>query len=272
MWTKRLSTVSASVALLLIAVLGLGACSSDSPSSPTEDAAVNVVQSQETPQSEEEPDGPSQAELQAYFEALASEDPGVMAEAVDMAAPGSNAQAYAIYLSAVAQADRDGGYSTDPSSVKPIEGGFEICSAGISDQDSCNEYTNVQHEGDQIADFDTGGKPLSGRLSLGSGEAEPLGDVGSATMVAAYESISGAVVVVFEVSSTDEGMWVTATYVAPSGRQAEPTMMGGPINLGDGAFANNVFAFEGAEFGGQIKLTAINGDGFESGTAAFATQ
>ena len=261
------------LALASVASLGLSACSGDAPSSPAEDSAANVVQSAEVedPQSEEEPEGPSQAELKAYFEALASGDPGTMAEAVEMAAPGSNAEAYAIYLAAASQADRDGGYSAEPQTVKTVDGGFETCTDGTGD-DTCSVYTNIQHDGEKIADFDAGDYPLAGRLSLGNGEAQALGTAGEATLVAAYKSISGYVVAVFEISSATPGMWPMATYTAPDGRQSQETMRSGPTELGEGAFANYAFFFEGAEFGGQVRLEAIDGNGYDAGEATFATQ
>ena len=263
--------VAVGAAFALLTSLGLGACASEPPSTPANDATANVVQSSEETHPEEEA-GPSEGELQAYFAALATDDPALMAEAAEMAAPGSNAEAYAIYLAAAAQANRDAGYSPDPSEVTVVKDGFENCPGVASQRDECFLYTNVQHEGDQIADFDAAGDPLSGRLSLGSGEAQPLGDHGQATLVAAYRSIANAVVVVFEVTSASEGMWVTADYVAPDGRQAESSLMAGPLGLSEGAFANYAFFFDGAEFGGQVKLKAIDGDGYDGGTATFATQ
>ena len=271
MKTTRSHRLSIGAALVLAVTLGIGACSGKPASTPTEDSTANVVQSEEEEAQPEEVDGPTQAELQAYFEALATADPGKMAEAVEMAAPGSNAQAYAIYLTGSAQADRDAGYTTEVQEVETIEGGFAFCPEGVS-ENPCSEFTNIQHDGNQIADFDAGGVPLTGRLSLGNGEAQPLGGAGEATMVAAYKSISGAVVAVFEVSSASDGLWVTATYTAPDGRQSNSTQWSGPTDLKAGAFANYSFYFAGAEFGGTVELKAIKGDGYDGGTAAFPTQ
>lgn len=271
--TRQLFKASIGLALAVAAAPALIGCSSEPPSVPADNAAANVIQSDEKseePQSEE-PEGPSQAELLAYFEALATSDPGMMTDAVEMAAPGSNAQAYAVYLRGVAQSDRDGGYPTEPQTAKQIEGGFQLCS-GVGSSEECSDYTNIQHDGAQIADFYTGGNPLAGRISLGSGEAQSLGEAGSASLVAAYRSNAGAVVVVFEISSSSDGMWATATYTAPDGRQASSSLMTGPAELGSGAFANYTYFFEGAEFGGQVSLQAIDGNGYDAGSASFPTQ
>lgn len=273
MMIRRLFRASIGLALAVSIAPVLVGCSSGSPSVPADDATANVIQSDEQsaePQSEE-PEGPSEADVRAYFEALATYDPAVMTDAVELAAPGSNAQAYAIYLRGIAQSDRDGGYPAQPSTVTRIEDGYQVCEDAGSGEE-CADYTNIQHDGDQIADFYTGGDPLSGRLSLGSGEAQPLGEAGSATLVAAYKSIAGAVVVVFEVSSNTDGMWAVATYTAPDGRQANASRTSGPSDLGSGAFANYTYIFEGAEFGGQVSLRAIDGNGYDAGKASFSTE
>ncbi len=276
MRTTKLPKISVSVALALGVTFAAGACSSEPSSSPAENPTANVVQSNDAAQSdaqaEEEVDGPTQAELLAYFEALTSGNPSAISEAVEMAAPGSNAQAYAIYRRGTAQADLDGGFTNQPSKVTAIEGGFKSCDDGASSGDSCFEFTNIQHDGEQIADFDAGGTPLAGRLSLGNGEIQPLGEAGSASMLAAFKASSGAVVAVFEVSAAVDGMWVTATYTAPDGRQSQSTLMSGPTDLGAGAFANYSYVFEGADFGGQVHLEAIDGNGYDAGSATFATQ
>ena len=272
MTIHNLPRVRNGLAFVLLAAFAVGGCSSEAPSSPASGSAANVVQSSDAAQSAEKEEGPSQESLKAYFEALGSTDPGIAGEAIEMAAPGSNAQAYAIYITAGIQSNRDAGYSNEPQTVKVIEGGFALCYEGQG-EDGCSEYTNIQHEGDQIADFDAGGSPLAGRLSLGSGEAQALGSVGEATMVAAYKSIRGDVVVMFEVSSASDGMWITPIYTAPDGRQSQVSGIAGPTELNAGAFANYTFTFEGAQFGGEVRVDAIGGpDAYEEGSATFATQ
>lgn len=264
-------TLFAALAVSVLA-LPLAACSSESPSTPAEGAAVNVVQSAEIAQSDPEPDGPSQAELQAYFEAVNSDDPKVIQDAVELAAPDSNAQAYAVYRTAVAQAGRDAGHAGEKNIVKSTDGGFEACTEFASDDNECAEYTNIQHEGDKIADFDAGGEPLAGRLSLGNGETVPLGALGDATLLAAYRSIAGHMIVVFEMTSSSEGFFPLATYIAPDSRQSDSTLMDGPIDLNPGALANYAFYFEGAEFGGEILIEAIDSIGQSSGPVGFQTE
>ena len=269
MKTKTFLAAAAATTL----ALSIASCSGDSPSTPAENADTNVVQSAESPQSEEEAEeGPTEAELMAYFEALGSEDPKIIREAVEMAAPGSNAEAYAIYYAAARQAGRDAGYPTESTAVKRTEGGFSLCPELETGEDECFDYTNIQHEGDQIADFYVGDDPLAGRLSLGSGEAQPLGELGEATMIAAYRSVGGYVVTVLEIKSSSEGLWPIATYLAPDSRQSDVTLMDGPVDLSSGALANYAFYFEGAEFGGEVLIEAIDELGQSSGSVSFQTQ
>ena len=262
--------------LTVIAMLGassLGACSGTPASTPAEDATVNVVQSAE-PQSEaqEEPEGPSEAEIEEYFDKLATGDPKVAAEAAALAAPDSNAFAYATYLAATYQAARDGGFSSEKSTVNKIDGGFEMCAESLNSGDPCSEYTNIQHVGDKIADFNAGGEPLAGRISMGSGEAQPLGDIGEATLIASYKSISGYVVAVFDVKSSSEGLWLSATYMAPDGRQSQSTMYDGPNQLANGAFGTFSFMFEGAEYGGSVILEPFSESSYDVASTTFALQ
>lgn len=256
----------------LFGSLALAGCSGEPASVPTDDAKAHVAQSEE-PQSEQAgEEGPTSEDIRSYFEALASGDPKEAAEAVELAAPGSNAAAYALYLQSTQQAMRDSGLSQERQKVEAIDGGFSMCPEFATEDSPCSEYTNIQHVGAQIANFDAGGEPLSGRLTLGNGVAEPIGEIGEAEMIAAYRSISGIVVVTFDIASKSEGLFVYANYLAPDGRQSEPTSMNGPTNLSSGAFGTYAFYFDGAEFGGTVSLEAFSDDSFDVLPAKFATQ
>lgn len=263
-------------ALSLAGFLALAGCSSSPTSTPAEDATANIVQSEESdaqsaPQSEE-PVGPSEADLQAYFGALATDNPPEIAEAASLAAPGSIAYAYATYLAAAQQASRDAGLQANPGTSSPIENGFEMCPVTVTEDNPCVEYTNIQHDGDKVADFDVNGQSLHGRLSLGSGEVKPLGELASMELIASYKTASGHVVGVFEVRSQSDGLSMWATYVAPDGRQQDMVAVNGPSMLSNGALANYMFWFEGAEFGGTIKVEGLSDDSYETSSVEFATQ
>lgn len=258
--------------IFLFGSLVLTGCAGQPASVPAEDAAAHVAQS-EAPQSEDvEEGGPSQEDIRAYFEAFSSGDPKDAAEAVQLAEPGSNAAAYAIYLQSTQQALRDFGFSQEKQKVEAIDGGFSLCPEFVTEEAPCSEYTKIQHVGDRIADFDAGGEPLSGRLTLGNGVAEPLGEIGEAEMIAAYRSISGTVVVTFDITSKSDGLFVYANYLAPDGRQSESTAMNGPLDLASGAFGTYAFYFDGAEFGGTVSLEAFSDTAFDVPATKFATK
>ena len=129
------------------------------------------------------PSAPSPEDLAAYFGAIAGESPTEQrAAAENFAAPGSNAYAYAIEQSAVNQAYQDAGVaSSPPSKIKTLSDGFEVCSTNTLTQDeTCNIFDEFQYVDGRLADFDAGGIPLAGRLSLGDGSTVPLGDIATA--------------------------------------------------------------------------------------------
>lgn len=258
--------------LVLFPVLILSGCNNGTTTTPTNDSSAAVADSgTNTATSSAPSEGPSKEDLRTYFEAMASGDPQAMQDAVDLAAPGSNAAAYATYYSAVTQASRDSGISSEEEKLKEVDGGFAVCSEYEPTDDPCTEFTNLQHKGDKLADFETQGKKLKGRISLGDGTTQSLGDIAEAELIASYKSVANYLVIVFDVSSSSAGTFLDATYVAPDGRQANPSLYNGPTTLDEGAFGTFAFYFEGAEFGGAVTLEAYPGDGFDSASTKFST-
>lgn len=194
-----------------------------------------------------------------------------MAAAKELAAPGSNAEAYAIYLTGLYEADRDAGFQNEPESVETIDGGFAICSTPVSDDRPCTEFTNIQHKGDKIADFDAGGEPLAGRLVLGDGQAQPLGNMAEITLIASYRSAAGNVIVVTEISSNVDDFFPSASYRAPDGRQSDTTMISGASMLQAGSRSYYAYMFEGAEFGGELLFTNYDPNTLEDVKLTLAT-
>ena len=245
-------------ALALFAALGLGGCSGSFSPSSLKNETADIGQSGAVTQSEQAAAPAPSA--RPYFEALASNDPVVMTQAEELSVPDSDAQAYAVYLAGTVQADQDSGYDTAPRQVKKIKGGFAMCGDSTDQGTSCSEYTNMVHQDDLVETFDAGGSPLSGRISLGDGEVKLLGDSGQVSLVAAYHSIAGDVVAVFEVESSPGGR----LYQADSGI--------GPTALDEGESAYYTFYFKDSKFGGEVTISALAGDGYEAASAAFATQ
>ena len=241
---------------LAAAVAFLAGCSGP-VSTPASDPPGAVVV---TPKA---PAAPSPEDLASYFGAIANGSPSEQRTAADeLAAPGSNAYAYAIEQAAVNQAFLDSGMgSSPPSELNTLDDGFEMCSTDLlTQEETCNVFDNLAFVDGQLADFDAGGTPLAGRLTLGDGSSVPLGDFANATLIAAYTSIAGNLYVVFEIKSNIDGFSAAydSTYLAPDGRQANVTQTIGPSKLAAGALANYALVFEGAAFGGTLNLGGFN--------------
>lgn len=268
------------IATTLLGALTLSGCSPDA--APDEQAATDVDQSEiaviEIPQSEYETEpqskeaAPAKEDFRAYFDQLATSTPEGAAKAVELAAPESNAAAYATYLRAAAQAHRDGGLAAERQKVSQTEDGFSLCFEATITENRCSEYTNIVGADGLIADFDAGGVPLEGRIVLGNGESKSLDGLAQAEFLAAYKAISGYLVVVFDVTSESDGLFIEASYLAPDGRQSVPTDQSGPYNLASGAFSTMSFYFEGAEFGGTVSLRPHSDSTYDTGVTTFSTQ
>jgi hypothetical protein len=194
---------------------------------------------------------------------MASCDPKKQrAAAQDYAAPGSNAYAYAIEQAAVYQAYLDGGLSVTASELETTPDGFQLCWTDSAQSKTCNDFNNLTYTDGKLADFNAGGMPLAGRLSLGDGTAVPVGDMATATLIAAYVSIAGALYVIVEIRSNIDELRVayTSYYRAPDGRQADVGQIIGPNYLNTDSLANFALVFNGAEFGGTLNLGGFNSE------------
>lgn len=213
---------------------------------------------------------PSNDELKDYFEAVWSEDVTKTKQAIEMASPGSNAEAYAIYLAANAQALLDAGQpAAAGSEIDEIDDGFKQCWQLDDGTENCSEATEIQYVDGKVADFSTGGAPIGNRLIVGSGKAQRLGDLGKATLLAAYRTAEGNLYAVFEIKSDVDGLGINydTSYVAPNGRQTQNGGATSPSEWRKGALANATIVFDGAEFGGTLHLNAFTSEG-NYGTAA----
>lgn len=262
MMTRRASVASASILL----ALAPASCGEDKATP----AAANEVAASKAPES---PEAPPAHELKEYFEAAWSDDVIKTKQAVEMAAPGSNAEAYAIYLAGTAQAALDAGQAAlDTNPVEEVDGGFKQCRKLEDGADKCSEATNIKYVDGKIADFNTGGAPIGDRLVIGNGKAHPLGDLGKARLIAAYRTAEGNLYAVFEVRSKVNGLGINfdTSYVAPNGRQTQNGGATSPSEWRKGALANATILFQGAEFGGTLHLNVFTSTGnYDTASAEF---
>jgi hypothetical protein len=240
----------------LATLLALSACGG----TPTTTADPDKVQASTAPaDSKSEPE----ADVKAYFEAVWSEDVAERKSAIDMAAPGSHAAAYATYLAASAQATADAGGGSakvDPT-FRATDEGFEECST-VDGEKYCTTATDIEVLDGKVASFSTDGSPIGERLVLGNGKAKQLGSMGSATLLAAYRTGKGVLWTIFEIKSNVAGLGINydTFYVAPNGRQTQQGGSTAPASLGKGALANAAVGFDGAEFGGTVHLNVYTAE------------
>lgn len=271
-------SIKSLIAGCLAGALGLAGCGGTS--TPTDDAATDVVQSQEeVAQSEpepEEPEGPSEADLEAYFEALSSNDPTIIREVLPLTVPGSIAYTYATYYAGLQQSMLEGGYEEELMRTSRIEDGFERCPEEPTEDNPCFHYTNIQHEGDKITDFDLNGESLHDRLTLGDGEAVPLGELAEITQVASYKSVAGYVISILEITATSEGLVTWISYIAPDGEEYGLGAYAGSENIPTESKGTYSVWFEDVEFGGIIKIDGPVGepvdDVYETVSVEFPTK
>lgn len=256
--------------IALLAASSLVACSGTSESDPT----ANVAQSTE-PQSQkqEEPGDPAEAGIKEYFDKLATGEPKDAEEAAKLAAPDSNAYAYAKYIAATDQAASDRALAPETSTVNKVDGGFKVCADTLNVSDPCAEYTNIQEVDGKIANFDTDGEPLTGRVSLGDGKAQPLADLGEATMVASFKSSGGIILTVFDVRSKADGLQLSATYAAPDGTESESIIPEAANQMAEGASASHLlFMFDSPNYGGNVLLKPYTDSSKDAPATTFAVQ
>lgn len=206
--------------------------------------------------------------VEGYFSAINEVDPAAVLAAQEFAEPGSNADAYVIEQSANKQAQLDGGSLDKTESVVVYEQDqVLLCMDGydlpeVDREDFCATYSEFVFEGDKLADFSAGGKPLKGRLALGNGDLTPIGDFGTARYISSYITIAGDLVIVVEINSTsgDLSLPWDATYLGTNGRQVAVSFTEGPGELAAGRVGNVAYNFSGASFGGTLELNFMDAD------------
>lgn len=262
---RRFSAVAAGGML----VFTLAGCASDdvTPAAPDDSASVAdqslaPTSTSTTSSKSARSNLPSEETLKTYFEGIAAGTIAGAEEAMDAAAPGSMALAYANYLRGNIQAMIDGGIAPPPEQpeVKKVDGGFEYCYTGSQAQ--CYTNTKITGKSDKVANFSVNDKPLKGRLY--TGDDKPItasGEDVQARFIAAYETTSDKdLIVVFSLKTgkTASLASVQGTYRSPEGRQSTATITNGPFKLGTDSLANYAMVFPNAALGGNVTVTMFD--------------
>jgi hypothetical protein len=237
----------------LSAVAVLASCGS-TPASPNDSGPVKVA-----PASPGATDLPSKATLHTYFDAVANATLSSYDSALKVALPGSPAAGYVTYLRAAAQAVVDGGQELEAADARAVvkDGGFGFCN-GSGASRACFRYTDITGADDKVVDFSVNGKPVAGRVAVGTGTPVRLAGVeGKATFVVAFESSESDnlfVALRLEAGSHDLDK-VSATYRPPKGAPVESARMSGPSTVTAGRSGSYVIAFPHARIGGTLTLS-----------------
>lgn len=217
------------------------------------------VQEPSSPSVDEDdnPDPPSEEDVEAYFEAASTYSVIGLDRAVDLTQTDSVAEAYATYLRGYANASLDGGVPLSGSLAVRTDDGYESCSSA-----GCVTWRNIRGRHGRIGAFSVNRESLEGRIAVVDGAEVSAGELAEVTVLSVYRSVtSGDLDVVAEVSSHDASIRLglyQATYLSPGGRDLMSTSFVGPSRLPPRSMATVVMSFPDAEIGGTVTLPVFN--------------
>ncbi len=195
-----------------------------------------------------------------YFDTLFSGDPEQVATLQATTAPGSPAEAYAMFQIEFVQTVTEAGGTVDPVNVYLSADGVLIC----TETDDCALATDLQVVNGQLVGFRIDGEDIAPRLGR---PTEPL-PVGTSTaqLRAAYRSVTrGSLVLYIELTSVDQVMFElsTAVYVDADGNQTpidrEQSIGAVELDL-KGTFTVEL-EFPGVDPGGTVRFLVHPADG-----------
>jgi len=208
------------------------------------------------------PDGAPAGDFDAlgYFAALFSGDPAEVATLQPSTAPGSAAEAYAVYQIEFAQTQAEHDGAVDPVSVFLTSVGVLICVT----TETCVHVTDLQVVDGQLVTFKVEGQDIGPRL--GRPTATVAVGTSTAQVRAAYRSVTSERLVVYvELTSTEQVTFElsTAVYVDADGNQT-PIDRDNSVGATDVALkgtATAALVFPAVDPGGDVRLLVYPGDG-----------
>jgi hypothetical protein len=190
----------------------------------------------------------------AYFDALFSGDPAAVTTLQTLTAPGSPAEAYALYQLAFAETITAFGGEIEPSYLYLTSDGVLLCLT----TDQCVYITDLEVVDGQLADFLVDDTEIAPRLGA-PGQPVTVGPV-TTRVKAAYRAITGsdALRVYVELSSTADATFElsNAVYVDADGNLT-PVDRNTSIGAVDGTAREPVSValdFPGADPGGELRF------------------
>jgi hypothetical protein len=252
------------VVLLLAVVLpvglvaGCGGDDSDSaPHGSSQDSPAEAVA-----------DLPSQADLTAYFTAVAAYDVDGLAAAEKLAADGSPAQLYATYLGEFAASAIAAGQPVDPTEVEQVDDTFKAC--GGTGPGECAVWADLKGEDGRLTDFTVNGVDIADSL-VDLSDQDPISSPGVYEVqpdVAYRSPQSGTLFVLVTLAATDTALAPKPGIYIEDDQILHGVETRAPASIAAGSSSPVILAFpraEKAELNGQVTFElGIAGAGAES--------
>lgn len=254
------------VSVLACLLLVVPACGEDGPEFPQVsegDASASVVD--DTESASTAPRGPSQEDLDRFFDSVASAEPERLQKALAMTADGSNAEAWLRMYRARSLASQQAGEPWTAANVTTTGQRYKLCR-----KNDCDVF-GVKARGDRIADLTINGNGLKGRIILGSRKPYPVEGLVTLRLIGSYKLIStGDLVIAVEaVAHADVTLgWTSDAYVGPDGVQGSPSATTGTSTLRNGATGTYVYTIPDAKIGGDLYVTAVEDGGAQRDATA----
>jgi hypothetical protein len=197
------------------------------------------------------------ATAKSYFTALGAGDAASLATATSEAAKDSLAAEYVGYLTDLAQARSDAGITTAPGTVTAtLDAGYRICVRPRS----CATYDAIVLSDGKVSSFDVAGKPITKRVGVGTGSAQPLGSAGTAEYLSWYQGPK-SLVINLKITATGGPLEIAASDVGytRSGQSYSTAGLVGPAKVAAGASATYSVTVAGAASGGSLNLEVATG-------------
>jgi hypothetical protein len=193
-------------------------------------------------------DLPSDADLAAYFDAVASYDQDQLTDAQEIAADGSPAQGYVAYLSDFAASAIASGQPVPPAEAKEVDGGFEAC-GGTGAADECVTWADFDGEDGKLTDFTVSGVPVDDSLVDLTGQA-PIESPGLYTVQPEYayrSPQSGTLFVLVTITAGDAPLAPEPGIYIEQDRTLDGVETRAPKMIEPGASTPVILAFPKAE-------------------------
>ncbi|NWN87462.1 MAG: hypothetical protein HLX51_02805 [Micrococcaceae bacterium] len=224
--------------------------------SPASEAPPETT-SAAAPEPTEDPDLPSNDDIEMFISAIASSSTSELEAATDLVQADSPAANYLTYYSHNVNAQIDAGLSglNEPADVEESDNGFQTCITEAGEK-HCTSYSDFEGKEGLITDFQVQQRDLADRLAVGSGETISGPDGSEIEFVAAYMNAQDThLLLAFNVrSGSTETNLSTSSYRGEDGRQSQAEDFYGSWELAPDSMSSYVAMFPDASLGGEAHL------------------